>query len=167
MLSNYKEKIMSTNVNETGITDEVIQKLEETIINSGNGEILNMVKENQELFEIANSLLFRAVGLAANADQDVFIINANNGVVFVTEEDYTKTLEAAEASIKEQIVVTHPELDAKGLSEKYDEYIAHITLKHIDKEVAKNYIQSIQSQQAPAQADAQADEQAQTEEIAE
>ena len=163
MLSNYKEKIMSTNVNETGITDEVIQKLEETIINSGNGEILNMVKENQELFEIANSLLFRAVGLAANADQDVFIINANNGVVFVTEEDYTKTLEASEASIKEQIVVTHPELDAKGLSEKYDEYIAHITLKHIDKEVAKNYIQSIQSQQAPVQADAQA----QTEEIAE
>lgn len=163
MLSNYKEKIMSTNVNETGITDEVIQKLEETIINSGNGEILNMVKENQELFEIANSLLFRAVGLAANADQDVFIINANNGVVFVTEEDYTKTLEASEASIKEQIVVTHPELDAKGLSEKYDEYIAHITLKHIDKEVAKNYIQSIQSQQAPAQTDAQA----QTEEIAE
>ena len=163
MLSNYKEKIMSTNVNETGITDEVIQKLEETIINSGNGEILNMVKENQELFEIANSLLFRAVGLAANADQDVFIINANNGVVFVTEEDYTKTLEASEAGIKEQIVVAHPELDAKGLSEKYDEYIAHITLKHIDKEVAKNYIQSIQSQQAPVQADAQA----QTEEIAE
>ena len=151
---------MSTNVNETGITDEVIQKLEETIINSGNGEILNMVKENQELFEIANSLLFRAVGLAANADQDVFIINANNGVVFVTEEDYTKTLEASESSIKEQIVVAHPELDAKGLSEKYDEYIAHITLKHIDKSVAKNYIQSIQSQQAAAFEQSEAQSQA-------
>ena len=163
---------MSTNTNETGITEEmtqalgeagiteeVIQKLEETIIKSGNGEILNMVKENQELFEIANSLLFRAVGLAANADQDVFIINANNGVVFVTEEDYTKTLEASEIGIKEQICAHYPDLEAKGLSEKYDEYVAQITLKHIDKEVAKNYISAIQAQQAQ-QADAQASAQA-------
>ena len=150
MLSNYKEKIMAENA---GITEEVVQQLEETIIKSGHGEILNMVKENQELFEIANSLLFRAVGLAANVDQDVFIINANNGVVFVTETDYTQTLENAEVSIKEQIGSHHPDLDEKGLSEKYDEYVAHITLKHIDKEVAKKYISAIQAQQAAERAE--------------
>ena len=132
----------------TGKAEEAIEKLENAIRASGNAEILDMVKQNQELFEISNSLLFRAVGLAANTDQDVFIINANNGVVFITETDYTQTLENAEVSIKEQIGSHHPDLDEKSLSEKYDEYVAHITLKHIDKEVAKKYISAIQDQQA-------------------
>lgn len=59
---------------EAGITEEVIQKLEETIIKSGNGEILNMVKENEELFEITNSLLFRNVGLMAGHRSKMYLL---------------------------------------------------------------------------------------------
>ena len=146
-------KIIENDIQEGGevspnAAEEAVKKLEDVIIASGHGSILNMVKENQEIFEVANSLLFRAVGLSANTNEDVFLIQTNNGVLFLTETEYTQTLETAEPHIKAQISEHFPEADAKVLSEKYDEYVAGATLKHIDTNVAKQYIETIQAQRA-------------------
>lgn len=126
-----------------GKTEEAIEKLEEAIRASGNAEILDMVKQNQELFEIANSLLFRAVALAAREDTDVFIINAHNGVLFLTEEEYTTTMENYADHIKVQIGQQFPEADLAVINEKYEEYVAKVTLKYIEKEEAKKYTEAI------------------------
>ena len=128
---------------QTGKTEEVIEKLEEAIRASGNAEILDMVKQNQELFEIANSLLFRAVGLAAKEDTDVFIVNVQNGVLFLTEEDYTTMMENSSEHIKVQIGQHYPEADLAFINEKYEDYVAQTTLKYINKEEAKKYSEAI------------------------
>lgn len=123
----------------TGKAEEAIEKLENAIRASGNAEILDMVKQNQELFEISNSLLFRAVGLAASADSDVYIIAINNGVLFLTEDEYTQTLENSSESVKIQIGQHHPDADLNKINELYDDYVARTTLKYINKEEAKKY----------------------------
>ena len=127
----------------TGKTDEAILKLEEAIKASGNAEILDMVKQNQELFEIANSLLFRAVGLAAKNDTDVFIIAATDGVLFLAEEEYTRMLENSAETIKVQIGQHYPDADINFINEKYDDYVAKTTLKYINKDEAKKYADAI------------------------
>ena len=129
-----------------GNPDEAIDKLEAAIRASGNGEILEMVKQNQELFEIANNLLFRAVALSAELNTDVFLISANNGVLFLTEADYTKTLEDSEENVKVQIKQHFPDADMGVIEEKYDEYVSNITLKYVNKDEAKKYVSAIKNQ---------------------
>lgn len=126
--------------------EEAIEKLEAAIRESGNGEILDMVKKNQELFEIANNLLFRAVALSAELNTDVFLISANNGVLFLTEADYTKTLEDSEDNVKVQIKQHFPDADMGVIEEKYDEYVSNITLKYVNKDEAKKYVSAIKNQ---------------------
>ena len=126
--------------------EEVIEKLEAAIRESGNGEILDMVKKNQELFEIANNLLFRAVALSAELNTDVFLISANNGVLFLTEADYTKTLENSEEDVKVQIKQHFPDATINVIEEKYDEYVSNITLKYVNKDEAKKYVSAIKNQ---------------------
>jgi hypothetical protein len=126
--------------------EEAIEKLEAVIRESGNGEILDMVKKNQELFEIANNLLFRAVALSAELNTDVFLISANNGVLFLTEADYTKTLENSEEDVKVQIKQHFPDAAINVIEEKYDEYVSNITLKYVNKDEAKKYVSAIKNQ---------------------
>lgn len=126
--------------------EEAIEKLEAAIRESGNGEILDMVKKNQELFEIANNLLFRAVALSAELNTDVFLISANNGVLFLTEADYTKTLENSEEDVKVQIKQHFPDATINVIEEKYDEYVSNITLKYVNKDEAKKYVSAIKNQ---------------------
>jgi BMFP domain-containing protein YqiC len=126
--------------------EEAIEKLEAAIRESGNGEILDMVKKNQELFEIANNLLFRAVALSAELNTDVFLISANNGVLFLTEADYTKTLENSEEDVKVQIKQHFPDAPINVIEEKYDEYVSNITLKYVNKDEAKKYVSAIKNQ---------------------
>ena len=127
----------------TGKADEAIEKLENAIRASGNAEILDMVKQNQELFEIANSLLFRAVALAAREDTDVFIINVQNGVLFLAEDEYTTMMENSADHVKVQIGQHYPEADLAFINEKYEDYIAKTTLKYINKDEAKKYSEAI------------------------
>lgn len=131
--------------------EEAIEKLEAAIRESGNGEILNMVKQNQELFEIANNLLFRAVALSAELNTDVFLISANNGVLFLTEADYTQTLENSEEGVKVQIKQHFPDADINVINEKYDEYVSNITLKYVNKDEAKKYVSAIKNQFGPTE----------------
>ena len=131
---------------------DVIKEIEKKLEEMGHSSLMELVKQNQDVFEISNNLLFRAVALSAQSGQDVFLVSTNNGVIFLTENDYIATLEKEEPLIKEQIGVQHPDFSMNQISEEYDNYVAGVTIKHIDTKQAKEFSDKINADRLAAKA---------------
>lgn len=132
------------------LTAEKIDEIEEIIKQSGNSALLDLVKQNQDIFEISNILLFRSIAAAAQNMEDVFLISTHNGVLFLLEREYIKVLENSEENIKTQIMLKFPDFTPEQLSEEYDNYVAGITLKHIDHREARRYSDKILEEKTSA-----------------
>jgi len=130
------------------LSSDKIEEIENIIKQSGNSALLELVKQNQDIFEISNTLLFRAIATSDQNQEDVFLISTHNGIIFLLETEYLKVLENSEDNIKTQIMLKFPDFTPDQLSEEYDNYVAGITLKHIDHREAAKFSSRILEERA-------------------
>jgi hypothetical protein len=94
------------------------------------------IEENQDIIQVANTLLIRMIVAANDKQEDHYLINVENGVVYVSETEYLDIVEKGSVAATDYIKSIEPEISEKDLHIKLDEYAQSMVLKYMDWKLA-------------------------------
>jgi len=104
----------------------------------------NKLEENIDILQVANTLLIRMIVAANDKKEDHYLINVENGVVYVSEKEYLDIVEKGTASAVTYIKSIDPEISETDLQLKLDEYAQSMVIKYMDWKLAEKVINDME-----------------------